>query len=97
MGEEYEMTTVGDWNPELSFELQEAFALVNREVIRLEDRDTLPAPPIEAIGVVCGVLTMNDEIEILVRFADSMEQLVKTELCGDYLLLNDTGAPVSEH
>ena len=87
MGEEYELTTLGEWNPDLRFELQEACSLLNKEVIRLEHRHYLPEPPISVLGIVCGVLTMNEEIEVIVRFPDGMEQLVKTELCGDYLLV----------
>jgi hypothetical protein len=93
MGEEYELTTIGEWNPDLQFKLPEACALLNKEVIRLEDRCSLPNPPVSMLGIVCGVLTMNDEIEILVRFPSGMEQLVKTELCGDYMLVENTSQP----
>ncbi|MBV1789021.1 hypothetical protein KQ940_13265 [Marinobacterium sp. D7] len=87
MGNEYEIETIGDWNPELRFELDEAVSLFHKEVIRIEDRAHLPKPPIEMIGIVCGVLTLNDEIEVIVRFSDGLEQLCKTEFCGDFILV----------
>lgn len=91
MGKEYELTTIGEWNPDLRFELQEACSLLNKEVIRLKHKHYLPEPPITMLGIVCGVLTMNEEIEVLVRFPEGIEQLVKTELCGDYLMVEKTG------
>ncbi|OMH28141.1 hypothetical protein BGP75_22410 [Motiliproteus sp. MSK22-1] len=79
----------GDWNPDLRFTIEEAVAVLNREVVRLRDRTCLPNPPIEKIGVVVGVLTMNEQIEVIVRFIDEMEQLCKTEFCGDFILVED--------
>ena len=86
--EEYELTTIGDWDTSLSFELHEAVSLIHQEVITIQDYNKLMGkkPLISQIGIVCGVLTMNSEIEVLVRFPENLEQLCKTEFCGDYIL-----------
>lgn len=78
-----------DWNPELRFNLKEACQLLNHEVIRSQDVDFLPSPPQEKIGIIVGVLTMNEEIEVILKFDGIIEQLIKAELCGDYIVLND--------
>ncbi|SEB17799.1 hypothetical protein SAMN02745729_13111 [Marinobacterium iners DSM 11526] len=90
MSRDYDIETFGDWNPELSFELNEAVSLFYKEVIRIQDRAHLPKPPIEVIGIVCGVLTLNDEIEVIIRFPNKLEQLCKTEFCGDFILVEKT-------
>ena len=87
MGSEYELETLGHWDTNLVFQLNEAVTLIHKEVVRIEDRAYLPNPPVEVIGIICGVLTMNEEIEIVVKFSQGMEQLSKTEFCGDYLLV----------
>ncbi|RDE18974.1 hypothetical protein DV711_15305 [Motiliproteus coralliicola] len=81
--------SLGDWDPDLRFTVEEAVAVLNREVVRLEDRACLPNPPISKTGVVVGVLTMNEQIEVLVKFTEGIEQLVKTEFCGDFVMVED--------
>lgn len=83
---EYDVDFV-DWIPEMRFTKDEACAFINYEVIRLDDKDSLPSPPISKIGLVVGVLVMNEEIELLVKFGKVMEQLVKAEFCGDYIIV----------
>jgi hypothetical protein len=79
-----------EWDSSLSFTVEEACQLLNHEVIRLEDRAYLPIPPNDKVGIIVGVLTMNEEVEVLVKFfSTGMEQLVKTELCGDYIVVPD--------
>jgi len=92
MGEEYEVTTIGDWNPELAFQLDEAVTLMWQEVIAISDLRLLPDPPIDRIGIVSGILDINDEIEVVVRFPHGLEQLCKTEFCGDFMLLEKLNA-----
>ncbi|MEH6649146.1 MAG: hypothetical protein V7707_03875 [Motiliproteus sp.] len=89
MTDEQGIDFLGDWNPDLRFTVVEAVAVINREVVRLEDRAHLPNPPISKIGVVVGLLTMNEQIEVLVKFTDGIEQLVKTEFCGDFVMVED--------
>lgn len=87
MGNEYELETIGVWDDDLAFDLQEATSLIYKEIVRIQDRAHLPKPPIEKIGIICGILALNEEIEVIVRFPDEMDQLNKTELCGDYILV----------
>lgn len=82
---EYDISFI-EWDPTLCFQVEEACQLLNREVIRIEDRADLAFPSTEKTGIVVGVLVMNDEVEVLVKFMSGMEQLVKTEFCGDFIL-----------
>lgn len=86
LGKEYDVNFF-DWDTSLQFELKEACALMCREVVRGEDAHLLPKPPIAKTGNIVGVLAMNEEIEVVVRFSEGMEQLTKTEFCGDYKLV----------
>jgi len=78
-----------NWNPDLRFDLQEAIALINHEVINTSDHASLPKPPIDKLGVVVGILTLNEEIEILIRIDDSLQQICKTEFNADFILVPD--------
>jgi hypothetical protein len=71
------------------FEAQEAFNLLNEQIILCENRRFKANPPIEMTGVIVGVLTLNEEIEIVVRFIDSLEQLTKQEYLRKYLIVDD--------
>lgn len=86
LGKEYDVNFF-DWDTSLQFELKEACALMCREVVRSEDAHLLPKPPVMKTGNIVGVLAMNEEIEVVVRFTEGMEQLTKTEFCGDYKLV----------
>lgn len=87
LGEEYSLDMIGNWDPTLTFKLEEACSLMCRQVIKIEDRQHYPNPPTDKIGLVLGVLAVNDEIEVLVKFGSDMEQLIKAEFCGDYILV----------
>lgn len=86
LGKEYDANFF-DWDTSLQFELKEACSLMCREVVRSEDAHLLPKPPVMKTGNIVGVLAMNEEIEVVVRFTEGMEQLTKTEFCGDYKLV----------
>ena len=87
LGEEYDVKTIGDWDSDLVFEFNEACSLIYQEVIAISDLKYLPNPPIEHLGVIVGVIDVNDEVELLVRFPHGIENLCKTEFCGDYILV----------
>ncbi len=89
MTDELDVELIGNWLPGQQFELQEAIGLLHSEAIRVQDRAYLQNPPIEKIGIICGVLTMNDEVEIIIRFPEGILQLNKSELYSDYLLVED--------
>jgi len=86
LGKEYAVNFF-EWDTTLQFQLQEACSLMCREVVRNRDVKLLPKPPVMKSGNVVGVIAMNEEIELIVRFPDEMLQLTKTEFCGDYKLV----------
>lgn len=45
-------------------------------------------PSITQIGHICGVLTMNDQIEIVIKFHDEMRQFTKEEFYAQVKLLD---------
>lgn len=69
------------------FELKEAVKLLYQEVIRTKDSNYLPKPPFEKTGLVCGVVTMNDFIEILIKYPEGILQLNKSEFYECNLLV----------
>ncbi len=85
---EYQLSYI-EWDPNLTFKIDEACHLLYHEVIRIEDKAYLPLPPNDKVGIVVGVITMNEEIEVLVKFMSGIEQLVKTEFCSDYIMVPD--------
>ncbi len=90
MTDESNINEIGHWDPNLRFDPQEACSLLNHEVINASDRETLPKPPIDKLGIIVGVLALNDEIEIIIRIDDALRQICKTEFCADYILVTDT-------
>lgn len=69
------------------FEIDEACALINLTVV---DLDTTQEPPqIKDIGIICGVLTVNDEVELVVKFLDELRQYTKDEFVRSLKLLKE--------
>ena len=68
------------------FTVEEVTRLIDHEVIHKDHQHYLPNTPVEVVGIVCGVLTMNNEIEMLVKFMKSMAQLSKSEFETNYLM-----------
>lgn len=68
-------------NPKNHFKTHDAFKLWNHEVLYLEDKKYVKNPPMEKIGLVVGLLSMNDEIEVIVKFPfeNEMYQVIKSE------------------
>jgi len=71
----------------LGFTIEEATALLNQHMIR--ERDIKKKPNPQHIGFVAGVLTLNDEIEIVVKFFDEVLQFTKSEYQSQLVQLND--------
>jgi hypothetical protein len=73
-----------------AFTLDEAVALIYRLAVRnqhlKQDRNTKPS--ITEIGHVCGVLTLNDQIELVIKFHDELRQFTKEEFCAEVTLLD---------
>jgi hypothetical protein len=68
-----------------TFNLAEAVELIDRIVTRQEN--TTVESPLD-LGVISGVLTLNEEIEVAVKFADRIEQFTKDELFKNTRLID---------
>jgi len=68
------------------FTPQEAFDLLNSHVVRKENGNNKNLP-IEKIGFVAGVITLNDEVEVMIKFPKQLLQLTKTGFSEQMTLL----------
>lgn len=68
------------------FTLQEAFELLNSHVVKKEDENNKNLP-IEKIGFIAGVITLNDEVEVMIKFPKELVQLTKTTFASQITLL----------
>lgn len=68
------------------FTMQEAFELLNSHVVKKEDKNNKDLP-IEKIGFIAGVITLNDEIEVMIKFPNQLSQLTKTAFAEKMSLL----------
>ncbi|MBS0423209.1 MAG: hypothetical protein JSR71_01990 [Proteobacteria bacterium] len=71
------------------FTLNEAVSLIYR--LAVLKKDVLPPGKkysITQIGHICGVLTLNDQIEIVIKFHDEMRQFTKEEFYAQVQLLD---------
>ncbi|MBX9918104.1 MAG: hypothetical protein E6Q59_11010 [Nitrosomonas sp.] len=72
------------------FTLEEAVSLIYR--LAVLKKDALPPGKkygITQIGHICGVLTLNDQIEIVIKFHDEMRQFTKEEFYTQVKLLDE--------
>lgn len=63
----------------VGYTLSEAFSMMERFVVKKRSHLTQASPQAMNIGVVTGVLTINDEVEIVVKFFDQIQQYTKAE------------------
>lgn len=72
-----------------TFDLEEAISLIYRLAVLKKDA---PEPgkklSITQIGHICGILTLNDQIEIVIKFHDEMRQFTKEEFNVQVKLLD---------
>ena len=68
------------------FTPQEAFELLNSHVVKKEDENNKNLP-VEKIGFVAGVITLNDEVEVMIKFPKELIQLTKTVFAVQITLL----------
>jgi len=68
------------------FTPQEAFELLNSHVVKKED-ENIKNLAIEKIGFVAGVITLNDEVEVMIKFPKQLIQLTKTAFVEQMTLL----------
>jgi len=79
MSKDIEIGMIGTDFMSQHFELDEAVDMLYREAIRAIDAHYLPNPPFDKTGIICGVVTMNDFVEILVKYPEGILQLNKSE------------------
>lgn len=76
---------ITEQNPS-QFSVAEVVELLNYPVIK-SDRGTQFLP--ENIGLIVGVLVLNDEVEMVVKFVDRVTQFTKTEFYHLYRVIRD--------
>jgi len=70
------------------FTLEEAVALIYRHAVLKQNAVAVEKQPdITKIGHICGVLTLNDQIEVVIKFYDGMRQFTKEEFEAEVKLL----------
>ena len=68
------------------FTLDTAFELINCHVVKKDDEEKAKST-IEVIGFVAGIITLNDEIEVMIKFPKELVQLTKTAFTEQITLL----------
>lgn len=68
------------------FTLDDAFELLNCHVVKKGDEEKAEST-IEVIGFVAGVITLNDEVEVMIKFPEALIQLTKTAFAEQMTLL----------
>lgn len=68
------------------FTLEEAVSLIYRLAVLKKNTGADKKPDITQIGHICGVLTMNDQIEIVIKFHDELRQFTKEEFQSEVIL-----------
>jgi hypothetical protein len=76
-----------DQGSDYGFELEEAFRLLSFTVVSLD----IPGDPgsIRDIGLICGMLTINEEVELVIKFTDELRQYTKSEFAGSLRVIQD--------
>ncbi len=70
------------------FELHEAVQLINTTVMAKE-RLRLGDQTVSSIGIVVGVLSLNEEVEVVIKFMDRVTQMTKREFVSEIEALAD--------
>lgn len=68
------------------FTLDTAFELLNCHVVKKEDEEKAKFT-IEVIGFVAGIITLNDEVEVMIKFPKELVQLTKSAFTQQITLL----------
>ena len=76
-------------NPYTAFNTNEAFGLLDTIVAHSEHKDQLDDLDISFLGIVAGLLEINDEVEVVIRFPKYLEQATKSEYLERYCVVPD--------
>ena len=72
------------------FNLEEAVSLIYQlAVLKKDEKAPGEKYDITQIGHICGVLTLNDQIEIVIKFHDDLRQFTKEEFYAKVHILNE--------
>jgi hypothetical protein len=70
------------------FALDEAVALIYQHVVLKERLSShTKKPQLANIGHICGVLALNDQIEVVVKFNDELGQFNKSEFQSKLVII----------
>ncbi len=72
---------------DFGFDLDEACSLLNLTVVAINNESNPPS--ITEIGIICGVLTVNDEVELVIKFLDELRQYIKSEFVAQLKIIKD--------
>lgn len=61
------------------FTVDEAFSLLERCVVKKPTKQSRTLPQAMNIGVISGLLTINKEVELVIKFLDHVQQYTKAE------------------
>jgi len=78
--------TFGSWG---GYTLEEAVSLMNLHVVKKEHFKKNKTPDIEKLGYIAGVVSLNDEIEVIVKFHEEMLQLTKEAVSQQIHIIPD--------
>lgn len=71
------------------FTLVEAVSLIYRHAVLKKNAETQEMTSnINLLGHVCGVLTINDQIEVVVKFHDELRQFTREEFYSEVMLID---------
>lgn len=73
-----------DLNVTTPFTIEEIIPLLHSAVVRKQTKQSMQ---IRDIGIVCGLLTLNEEPEIVVKFADNISQYTRSEFYSQFRIL----------
>jgi len=72
---------------ENQFTQEEAVNLLNSHVVKKGDEEKAKTS-IEYIGFIAGVLTLNDEIEVVIKFPNKLSQFTKIAFNNNFSLID---------
>lgn len=70
------------------FTLEEATGYLNREVVK-KGEDRKGKSIVDTHGIVVGLLVMNDELELVVKWSEGIKQYMKTEFSNSLEVIDD--------
>lgn len=70
-----------------TFSFETAFKLLNFHVAKKSDSDK--APSVEHLGYVAGMVHINEEVEVILKFMDRVEQLTKFQFYQQMIVIDD--------